>query len=178
MIICLLCATVVAESGLISSDQNEWNTALCETLSDASNGLGQYKALILNGWYSVIVIILCLSNYDWNYPLRTTHFWSIDTISRIELINLVNDLDLDHCASRAVFPSIWNQMYSFTDGVSFNDFVRVEWLYWYRQSCELGWTWKVVVLISHISGHIFYCFYLFINGFPPLHMTQNHKYPI
>ena len=76
-----------------------------------------------------MVTICSFSISDWNKPLIMAHFCSNDSISRTESITVVNAHDLAHSDSWAIFPSVWNQKYYFTDVSSFKDFVGIEGLH-------------------------------------------------
>ena len=108
------------------------------------------KALLSNDRSTPMGTICCFSLYDFNNPLRTTHCWSNDPISKTESITLVNPLGLSHCAAWAVSLSIRKLRYYFTYGGSFNDVVGVWWLHLHIQGCTLGRTWVVLVLVPLI----------------------------
>ena len=106
--------------------------------------LCSYISLLLNNWYTPMAIICCFSFSICNNPLRMKHLCSNYSISIIESITLVNACDFLHCSARAVFPSDWKQISSFTEGGIFWPVVWVVLLCLYCSESDTNTTWALV----------------------------------
>ena len=73
-----------------------------------SRHLWLYKALLLNNWPIKIETICCFGRFECNSPLIMKLF-SVDSISIIKSITLVNYLYLSYWDAWADFPSLWNK---------------------------------------------------------------------
>ena len=105
--------------------------------------LCSYIARLINYWSTLMLTICSFSCSEFKNPLRMTHLCSNDSISIVKSINLVNALDLTHCASWEVFPSIWKQRYYFPGVGRFWSGLLVVIFCWHCSEWDLKITWTL-----------------------------------
>ena len=123
-----------------------------------SRNLCSCRAMILSYWSTPMVTVCSFSCYEFNTPLRMTHWCSNSSMDRIFLLNLVGGIGLAHWEARSVQLLVWKHIYSFPDGGSFNDVVWFEELYIHWCGLGLSWTWEVGVFAPLNSVPLWLCF--------------------
>ena len=123
-----------------------------------SKNMCSYRELLLKNLSNTMVTIFCSIFSDCNTDLRITIICYYYPMEIIVSTTFGRSLDLEHCISQAVLPSVWKQRHSFPYWDSLWCIILSMLLIWRWSWYNKNWTWQERLLLDPGSVELWLCF--------------------